>query len=136
MGYYIEPVLSEEQMAAYLDGMLSTEESNMVEEMMESSPEMTEIQDAIDSVDSTYIYEVEEEVPIECLADDFSLPDVGYDYYQSEESYNTDEYIDKEIYNENSEYQDESTDMDYQDESMDIEHDDSLVDNELEDISF
>ena len=31
MGNYFEPVLSEEQMAAYLDGMLSTEENKLNE---------------------------------------------------------------------------------------------------------
>ena len=77
MGNYFEPVLSEEQLAAYLDGMLSAEENNMVEELISSCPEMAEIQDAIDSVDATYLYESDDEIPIECMADDFSLPDIN-----------------------------------------------------------
>lgn len=79
-----EPVLSEEQMAAYLDGMLSTEESNMVEEIISSNPDMEEIQDTIDSIDSLYIYEYDYEIPIECMADEFSLPEVDNYYTQDE----------------------------------------------------
>ena len=135
MGNYFEPVLSEEQMAAYLDGMLSTEENNMVEEIIESSPEMMEIQDAMDSVDSAYIYETNEEIPIECMADDFSLPDVGFNY-QIDDSSDSDNYIDDEEYDVNSEYQDESFEADYQDESLENGHEDSFINNEFEDISF
>ena len=62
MGHYFEPVLTEEQMAAYLDGMLSAEENNMIEELISSSPAMEEIQDAIDSVDSSYIDEYDTEI--------------------------------------------------------------------------
>lgn len=135
MGNYFEPVLSEEQMAAYLDGMLSTEENNMVEEMIESSPEMMEIQDVMDSVDSAYIYETHEEIPIECMADDFSLPDVGYNYH-TDDSSDTDNYFDDEEYDVNSEYQDESFEADYQDGSLEDGHEDSFINNEFEDISF
>ena len=135
MGNYFEPVLSEEQMAAYLDGMLSTEENNMVEEIIESSPEMMEIQDVMDSVDSAYIYETHEEIPIECMADDFSLPDVGYNYH-TDDSSDTDNYFDDEEYDVNSEYQDESFEADCQDGSLEDGHEDSFINNEFEDISF
>ena len=76
MGNFYNPVLTEEQMAAYLDGMLTTEENNMVEELISFSPEMKEIQEAVDAVDVSFIYNSDIEVPIECLADDFSLPDI------------------------------------------------------------
>lgn len=78
MGNYIEHILSEEQMAAYLDGMLSTEESYMMEATISSSPELTELQEIVDSVDTAYIEDLNCEIPIECMADDFTLPDIDY----------------------------------------------------------
>lgn len=92
MENYIKPALSEEQMAAYLDGMLSTEESEMVEELIYANPEMEEIQDSIDSIDSTFIYEADNEVPIECLADDFVLPHIGFDFAPADDIYGTEDY--------------------------------------------
>ena len=103
MGNYFEPVLSEEQLAAYLDGILSTEENNMIEEIISSDPEMTEIQDAIDAVDSIYTEVSDCVIPLECMADDFSLPYVDYediqaemesdeDYYGSEDSLSNTDY--------------------------------------------
>ncbi|MGN0213325.1 MAG: hypothetical protein ACI4AH_00775 [Muribaculaceae bacterium] len=80
MGNYFEPVLTEEQMAAYLDGMLTDEESSMVEELISSVPELSEIEDVIASVDASYIIEVDNEVPIECMADDFVLPEIGVEH--------------------------------------------------------
>lgn len=127
MGNYFEPVLSEEQMAAYLDGMLSNEESNMVEDQIESSPEMVEIQNAIDSVDSTYLYEINEEIPIECMADDFSLPDIGYEYQHVDDSYHEEEFLE-------ADYEDDHND--YQEESMEMGNDDSFIDNDFDDISL
>lgn len=135
MGNYFEPVLSEEQMAAYLDGMLSTEENNIVEDIIGTSPEMMEIQDAVDSVDSTYIDEINEEIPIECMADDFSLPDVGYDYHTVAPS-NTDAYIGNEENDVSSEYQDDSFEADYQDDSLEDGNEDSFINMEFEDVSF
>ena len=79
MGNYIETLLSEEQMAAWLDDMLTDEESRMVEELLSNSSELQEIQDAIDAVDMTAVYDADEEVPVECLADDFTLPAIGLD---------------------------------------------------------
>lgn len=135
MGNYFEPVLSEEQMAAYLDGMLSTEENSMVEDIIETSPEMMEIQDAMDSIDSTYIYEVNEEIPIECMADHFLLPDVGYDYH-TEDSSNTEDYIGNEENDVSSEYQDDSFEAGCQDDSLENGNEDSFINVEFEDISF
>lgn len=137
MGNYFEPVLSEEQMAAYLDGMLSTEESNMVEELIDSNPEMAEIQDALDSVDTTYLYVTNDEIPIECLADDFSLPDIG----QEEDnhaivSYDSEEYYDSDNYNEDYENQNNAYDTNYEDDSSNAEHDDSFSEDGYNDISF
>lgn len=66
--------------------MLSTEESNMIEELIDSNPEMVEIQDAIDSVDDTFLYVINEEIPMDCLADEFSVPDIGHgeDYHDAD----------------------------------------------------
>ena len=137
MGYYFEPVLSEEQMAAYLDGMLSTEESNMVEELIDSNPEMVEIQDTIDSVDTTYLYVTNEEIPIECLADDFSLPDIGQgEVNHAIVSYDSDEYHDSDSYNEEYNNQNNIYDTDYEDDSSDIEPDDSFSEDGYNDLSF
>lgn len=136
MGNYYEQVLSEEQMAAYLDGMLTPEESNMVEELINSSPELVEIQDMIDSVDNTYFYETDEEIPIECLADDFSLPDVGYEYHNDISSYDLGDSADTDSYNEDYAYQDNSDDIEYHDEDSDTIHEESFIDDGSDDISF
>ena len=136
MGNYFEPVLSEEQMAAYLDGMLSTEESNMVEELIDSNPEMVEIQEAIDSVDTTYLYVTNDEIPIECLADDFSLPDIVQVEDHHTVSYDSDDYYDSDSYNEEYENQDNTYDTDYEDDSSDADYDDSFSEDGYNDISF
>ena len=137
MGNYFEPVLSEEQMSAYLDGMLSTEESNMVEELIDSNPEMVEIQDALDSVDNTFLNVTNDEIPIECLADDFSLPDIGHgDDYHSIISYDTDNYDDTDSFNEDYDNQDNAYDSEYQDESSNTENDDSFLEEGCNDVSF
>ena len=137
MGYYFEPVLSEEQMAAYLDGMLSTEESNMVEELIDSNPEMVEIQDVIDSVDTTYLYTTNDEIPIECLVDDFSLPNINHvEDHHAIVSYNMEDYDDIGSNHEDSDNQDNTYDTDYLDESSDAEHDDSFLEDGYNDISF
>lgn len=137
MGNNFEPVLSEEQMAAYLDGMLSTEESNMVEELIDSNPEMVEIQEAIDSVDTAYLYVTNDEIPIECLADDFSLPDIshGEDYHVIV-SYDSDEFNESDSYNEDYNNLDNTYDSDYEDDSSNSEHDDSFLEDGYNDISF
>ena len=136
MGNYFEPVLSEEQMAAYLDGMLSTEESNMVEELIDSNPEMVEIQDVIDSVDNTFLYVTNDEIPIECLADDFSLPDIGHgEDYHANISYDTN-YDDTDSFNEEQDNQDNVYDTEYIDESSISENDDSFLEDGYNDISF
>lgn len=134
MENYCEPVLSEEQMAAYLDGMLSPEESYMVEETINSNPEMVEIQNVIDSVDSTYIYEIDQEIPIECMADDFSLPEISYDYSHFEDN-NTDEYVsDQYDDDDNCDYNDEYDNTGFQNGSFTAEDDYSSVDNEFGDL--
>ena len=135
MGNYFEPVLSEEQMAAYLDGMLSTEESNMVEELIESCPEMKEIQNAIDSVDSLFVFETNEEIPIECLADDFSLPSIDYNDHQTIGSYSSEDDVDNELYN-HYDYQDNFIDIECQAEESELGHDDSFLGDGYDDIAF
>ena len=137
MGKYFEPVLSEEQMAAYLDGMLSTEESNMVEELIDSNPEMVEIQDALDSVDNTFLYVSNDEIPIECLADDFSLPDISHgEDYHAINSYDMENYDNTDSFNEEYNNQDNAYDTEYQEESSNMENDDSFLEDEYSDISF
>ena len=136
MGNYFEPVLSEEQMAAYLDGMLSVEENNMVEELISSSPEMEEIQDAIDSVDAIYLYESNNEIPIECMADDFSLPDMSYVNHRETDSYDGDGHPDVDGYNEDFDNHDTFDDVEYHDESPEAGFDDLFVDEGYEDVSF
>lgn len=130
MGNYFEPVLSEEQMAAYLDGMLSSEESNMVEELIESNPVMVEIQDAFDSIDNTYLYVTNDEIPIECLADDFSLPDIGNEEdYHTIVSYDTDDYDDTDGFNGDYDNLDNAYETEDQDEPSDTEHEDSFMED-------
>ena len=136
MGNYFEPVLSEEQMAAYLDGMLSTEENNMVEELIDSNPEMAEIQDVIDSVDATYLYENDDEIPIECMADDFSLPNIGNVDHHETDYYDEDEHFDADSYNDDYGNQDSLDDVEYQDESSETEFNNLFVDDGYDDISF
>lgn len=137
MGNYFEIVLSEEQMAAYLDGMLSTEESNMVEDLIDSNPEMVEIQDAIDSVDNTFLYVSNDEIPIECMADDFALPDIGHgEDYHAIISDDTENYNDTDSFNEEYNNQDNAYDTEYQDESSNIENDDLFLEDGYNDISF
>lgn len=80
MGNYIEPTLNEEQLAAYMDGMLSEEENGMVENIINEDPYLEEIVETMDNVDSAIIYAQDEEVPIECLADDFQLPTINGEY--------------------------------------------------------
>ena len=136
MGNYFEPVLSEEQLAAYLDGMLSAEENNMVEKLISSSPEMAEIQDAIDSVDATYLYESDDDIPIECMADDFSLPDMGYVNHRDTDFFDEDAHPDVDGYNEDFGTYDTFDDVEYHDESSEAELDDLFVDEGYDDISF
>lgn len=136
MENYFEPILSEEQLAAYMDGMLSTEESNMVEAIVDSNPEMVEIQETIDSVDNAYIYAIDEEVPIELIADDFTLPDIGYDYnYLDDFEYS--EGLDSYEESESSENQEDLNDIgNFHGESLDMENDNPLADSDMGDISF
>ena len=128
MGNYVEQVLTEEQYAAYLDGMLTPEESYMVEEIIASVPGMEEIQDAMDSIDSSYIHEIDNEVPIECLADDFVLPSEQLIYGQSEQIYNA-ELSDE--YDETEGYQDELNNFEFQNESSALDEDTSFDNSAL-----
>ena len=105
-------------MAAYLDGMLSTEENYMVEAAISSSPELTELQEVVDSVDSAYVEELDCEIPIECAADDFVLPDVeDYDISDSEEAVGTDGEYDELMHDEQFDnVPEDSVDTDYFDD--------------------
>ena len=120
-------------MAAYLDGMLSTEESNIVEELINSNPEMTEMQDAIDSVDTTCLYVTNDEIPIECLADDFSLPDIDYgDNNHAIVSYGLDEFSDFDSGDDGN--QSDIYGIDYEEDSSDAELGDSFLGDGYNDI--
>lgn len=79
-----EPAISEEQMAAYLDGMLSTEECCVVEEIIYSDSDMKDIMDCLDAVDSMYIYEYDLEIPVEYLTDNFFLSETD-DYIPNDD---------------------------------------------------
>lgn len=133
MGNLCNPVLSEEQMAAYLDGMLSTEDNNMVEELIDASPEMDEIRDVIDSVDYNYIYECDNEVPIECMADDFTLPAVDADFSSSDDMFSEELYSSEMSYDELS---DEQNNEDYMDGSTDMGNEEHFHDDEYDVLSF
>lgn len=133
MEKYFEPVLSEEQMAAYLDGMLSDEENDMIEGLIISNPELMEIQDVIDSVDSNYIYITDDEIPIECIADDFSLPEISSDFNEIVMNYGLEDDFSDEFYDENSVYNEELSDSAPQEDNS---LDDLSIDNEFEDFAF
>lgn len=86
MGMYIEPVLNEEQMAAYLDGMLTDAETQTVELLINDNQVLTDILNAIDAIDAAYIENAGGEAPLECMADDFVLPEVdGGDFMSAED---------------------------------------------------
>lgn len=138
---YFEPVLSEEQMAAYLDGMLSTEQNKMVEEMVCEHPELTEIQDAIDSIDATYIYEDDNEIPIECLSDDFFLQTIDSGVNQIEDKSATDDYTlsdgdGDENGNDEDGFVDKEQESEFDEYSSGSDDDDSYQDDNFDDISF
>lgn len=82
MGKYFEPALNEEQIAAYLDGMLTEEENEIVESVIDNDEQMQEIMDDMDTVDTAYLgYDQDEDIPLELISDDFALPDVyGYEH--------------------------------------------------------
>lgn len=67
--------LSEEKMAAYLDGMLKAEAAMMVGLAIIDNSELLQIQNSIDDVDATLLTENNDiEIPAECLSEDFELP--------------------------------------------------------------
>lgn len=70
--------LTEEQMAAYLDGMLDSEQSSMVEDLIGNDFDLQQIEDAVDAVDAAYLnLDPSDELPLECLADNFVLPEIA-----------------------------------------------------------
>lgn len=126
MGNYIETLLSEEQMAAWLDDMLTDEESKMVEELLSNNTELQELQDAIDAVDITAVYDADEEVPVECLADDFTLPVIG-----------TEELLVKDYEESPGESLNIHQDDDTVQDDFTVESDDDLcADDGIDDITF
>ena len=123
MENYFNPMLSGEQMAAFLDGMLTTDESTMVEEQIEDNPQLQEIQSSIDDIDSTLIgYDETSELPLECISDDFTLPIVEVvdaSILMDGPLSGDDDLLEVE-HNESSEYEDYESD--YQDISSDYGH--------------
>ncbi len=137
MENYFNPMLSEEQMAAFLDGMLTTDESTMVEEQIEDNPQLQEIQSSIDDIDSTLIgYDETSELPLECISDDFTLPIVEVvdaSILMDGPLSGDDDLLEVE-HNESSEYEDYESD--YQDISSDYGHADDFSDNSFDGMSF
>lgn len=78
MENYIEPLMPEELMAAYLDGTLSDEDAKNFEDFIFANPEMEEILYDLDLADANYIQDPSPEIPVECLADDFVLPSLNH----------------------------------------------------------
>lgn len=80
MRYSTNLILTEEQMAAYLDGRLSPEEAMQVEQIIATDTGLQDIQATIDDIDNTLItdnYDVE--IPAELYSDTFTLPDIDGD---------------------------------------------------------
>lgn len=85
----LQTLLTAEQLAAYLDGTLTDDENQIIENLISQDPQLQEITQVIDDVDELYTYAVEEEIPLECFANDFTLPeiitDVSYDDFQDDQ---------------------------------------------------
>lgn len=121
-----DPALTEEQLAAYLDGMLTDEENVVVENVIDNDEQMQGVMNDIDHTDSAYLnYDQNEDIPLEIMSDDFTLPEVGvygYDDNTSEETGSDydeyamtepdDEYINDETEGYTDSYED-SAPMDY-----------------------
>lgn len=125
MENYFKPTLSEEQLAAYLDGMLTSEENSILEEQMTDDPAMLEIQDSIDAVDAALIsYDEMQEIPLECQSDNFELPVIDSNTYNTDEDAfgQEDEGVESDTYY-------ETEDNDYQAPLTESIHDDGLFDD-------
>lgn len=132
MENFISSLLTEEQMAAYLDGMMSTDESSIVEAMIASNPVLEELFDEIDSVDSSYINNLYAEIPEECLSDNFVLPDVDGGYADIDEAYDDDADDDSL---QDGHLQEADDNDDYDDDSAGTGNDDGFG-NDFDYVSF
>lgn len=74
MENYLDPLMPEELMASYLDGTLSDEDTKIFENLIFENPELEDILYDLDLADANYIQDPNPEIPLECLADDFTLP--------------------------------------------------------------
>ena len=132
MENYFSPLLSEEQMAAYLDGMLTTEENNYIEEQIMADPALQEIQDSLDDVDAELIaYDETQELPLECISDDFQLPLIDYGMMSEEDG----DIIDSD----NDSYSDdyyENDENDYLEDQANYDQDQAYSDSSFDNISF
>ena len=144
MERYFDFSLTEEQMAAYLDGMLDSEESNMVESLIASDPDLQQIEEDLDAIDSTYIaQDPTEELPVEVLADDFSLPEIdGTDHlFDNHEDSMHDDVVDTHDADGGTHDGDESLDQDHDsdqdddDDTVVSDQDDTATDDLTEDMN-
>ena len=132
MENYFSPLLSEEQMAAYLDGMLTTEENNYIEEQIMYDPALQEIQDSLDDVDAELIaYDETQELPLECISDDFQLPVIDYDMMSDEDGGIIDS--DNDTYSDDYYENDEN---DYLEDQANYDQDQAYSDSSFDNISF
>lgn len=103
--------ISEEKMAAYLDGMLKAEAAMMVGLAIVDNSELLQIQDSIDDVDTLLLTENNDiEIPAECMSDDFELPfvidmlgyasDADINLFEEHGDYNPDHHSDSSHYHE------------------------------------
>jgi hypothetical protein len=125
----LQTSLTAEQMAAYLDGMLSDEENQIVENLISQDAQLQEISDVIDAVDETYIYNDDVDIPLECYSDNFCLPEI-----ETEVSYEThqEDFYD-EHYHDDADFNDDYNDTD---DIIDDCQDDNIADDAIDDILF
>jgi len=122
--------ISEETVAAWIDGNLSTDEETEFIEELSSNEELSEIIDSYDAIESTLenIIESGYELPAE-LAFDFILPDIENPLFE-------DQFISETFPADNSDYfnlnttTNESADIS---DNLDTDNDDFNMDNMIDD---
>ena len=137
--YLIEPEL-ENTMAAWLDGMLSQEESDAFMRQCANDPMMQDILDANDDVEDAFesMIEMGYELPVE-LDGDFEIPQVDGLEYSSDYADSSD-YHEIEPYDEPSNAESTDTDTDTDDDIYAENHmsdsDDELSSDSIHDCDF
>lgn len=135
--YLFEPEL-ENTMAAWLDGMLSPEESDAFMRQCATDPMMQEILDANDDVEDTFesMIEIGYDLPEE-LNGDFEIPQIGSLDYSTDYADSSD-YHEIESYDENPNDENPDTDIDddsYAEDSM-CNSSDDLSNDSMPDCDF